>query len=133
MTLLSQDHQTIARQRIRIDQLEEEVLQLREALAPVILFPKEWNLTRSEERGLAAFCNSKTGFLTNDQVLLAMSLYSNGVGAGGDNLAKVRVFNLRKKTKLFGVDIITRWGRGYEITDQSKALIKAALEQRAAA
>jgi two-component system cell cycle response regulator CtrA len=120
--ITSQDR-TIAEQRVRIECLEEELRQLRQSLAPVVLFPIEWKLTATQQRLVAAFYKSHDGFLTHDQVFLA----SGSEAEEADNLVKVQIMHLRKKIKPLGLEINKRWGLGYEMPPESRDIIRSAI------
>jgi len=121
---VSAQERTIAEQRERIDYLEEELRQLRANLAPITLFPIEWRLTATQQRIMAAFHRAHDGFLTHQQVFVA----SGSRAEESDNLVKVQIMHLRKKVAPLGMEISKRWGLGYEITPESKCIIKNALE-----
>lgn len=120
---VSPQDKTIAEQRERIECLEEELRQLRESLAPVTLFPIEWRLTATQQRIMAAFYKAHDGYLSHEQVFIA----SGSLAEEADNLVKVQIMHLRKKVAPLGMDIKKRWGLGYEMTPESRAIIKGAL------
>ena len=123
MNFISREQQTIASQRVQIEELEETIRQMRENLAPAVLFPIEWGLSASQTRTLAAFCRAPGGFLTHEQIFIA----AGSKAEEADNLVKVHIANLRKKTKGLGIKIMKRWGVGYEMTPESLAIIRAAI------
>jgi DNA-binding response OmpR family regulator len=120
VNFISREQQTIASQRVQIEELEETVRQMRENLAPVVLFPIEWGLSASQTRTLAAFCRAPGGFLTHEQIFIA----AGSKAEGADNLVKVHIANLRRKTEGLGIAILKRWGVGYEMTPESLAIIR---------
>jgi two-component system cell cycle response regulator CtrA len=121
---ISSQDRTIAQQRERIECLEEELRQLRSSLAPVLMFPIEWKLTATQQRLMAAFYKAPDGYLSHDKVFIA-----SGSGAEeADTLVKVQIMHLRKKIKPLGLEIQKRWGLGYQMTEDSRAIIRAALE-----
>jgi len=122
---VSAQERTIAEQRERIEYLEEELRQLRESLAPITLFPIEWNLTATQQRIMAAFYKAHDGFLTHEQIFLA----SGSKAEEFDNLVKVQMMHLRKKIYPLGMGVTKRWGLGYRLTPESKAIITAALDE----
>jgi DNA-binding response OmpR family regulator len=120
---ISSQDRTIAQQRERIECLEEELRQLRSSLAPVLMFPIEWKLTATQQRLVAAFYKAPDGYLSHEQVFLA-----SGSGAEeADNLVKVQIMHLRKKIAPLGLNIQKRWGLGYEMPPESRAIIGAAI------
>ena len=117
--------QTVASQRVRIEELEEELRQTKESLlAAPVLFPAEWKLTPAQNRLLSAF--AKTPFLTHEKCFLALAL-NHEVEA--DNLVKVQIVKARKKIEPLGMKIINRWGEGYEMPEDSVAMLRMALTQ----
>lgn len=117
----------VAQQRDRIEYLEEELRQLRESLAPLTLFPTEWRLTATQQRMLSAFYKAADGFLSHEQVFVAAGSHAEE----SDNLVKVQIGLLRKKIKPLGLEIKSRWALGYELTAESKVVMKALLGGRA--
>lgn len=120
---VSPQDRTIAEQRERIEYLEEELRQLRESLAPITLFPIEWKLTATQTRLMAAFYKAHDGFLSHEQVFHA----SGSIAEEADTLVKVQIMHLRKRIAPLGMVIQKRWGLGYEITPETKGIIKNAL------
>lgn len=116
---------TIKRQRVQIDTLEETIRQLKAELAkPNTCFPLDWGLTPAHCRILSAFGHSP--FLTNARLFQVAAL---NLAADPDNLVKVHICNLRKKVAPFGVQIVNRFGVGYEMPEESRAIVKAAMVQ----
>ena len=124
MNFLSREAQTIATQRVRIEELEETLRQMRENLAPAMLFPIEWKLTVTQARMLAAFYRAPNGFLSHEQLFAAMQSKAEEA----DNLLKVQVAKLRQKAEPLGINILKRWGVGYEMPAESRAVIGAAIK-----
>jgi len=84
--------------------------------------------------------------LTKSQESLLAELYQGGVRShaqlvdsllGGrlikteDKIVHVHVCNLRKKLKPLGITIQTVWGRGYMLTDESRAIIASMMREAA--
>jgi DNA-binding response OmpR family regulator len=121
--------QTVRSQRIRIEELEEELRQTKQSLhVTPVLFPSEWGLTPAQARLLGAF--TKSPFLTHEKCFLAVALNHQ---TEADNLVKVQIVNLRKKIEPLGLKIINRWGEGYEMPEDSVAFLREALTRRTAA
>lgn len=115
--------QTVTTQRVRIEELEEELRQTREALSVSNMrFPHEWNLTPAQQRLLLAF--AKNPFLTHEQCFLAVAKNRQ---VDGDGLVKVQITKLRHKVKPLGMTIVNRWGEGYEMTEESIALLRSSM------
>jgi DNA-binding response OmpR family regulator len=125
MNFLTHEQRTIGSQRVRIEELEEEVRQMRQNLAPVVLFPTSWGLTVTQQRMLTAFCKSPNGFLTHEQLFIVTG--SNAEEA--DNLVKVQINRLRRATEHLGIKVVNKFTLGYEITPESKAFVKSTLER----
>ncbi len=104
--------------------LREQVRQLNEMLiGPAYDFPREWKLTRAEQRLLNCLYTGNKGFRRHEALMHAVA-HSDWAD---DALLKVKICHLRKKLKPRGVEIKTVWGEGYELTPESAAIIEAAL------
>lgn len=120
---LTHEQRTIATQRAKIEELEEQIRQMRAAASvSVPPFPKHWNLTPTHHRMLAAFAKSPDGFVGHEQLFIATASRSDD-----PNLLKVQITKLRKAVQYLGIKIVNRWGYGYEVTAESHAFIKAAM------
>lgn len=108
--------------RERCDELEEENRQLRETLAPHTVFPWEWKLRPAEERVLSCFLSSPNRIRTKEQLRQAISKFADTDG----KVVEVTICQLRKKVQPFGIEILTRWSVGYEITPETHNLLKDA-------
>lgn len=117
--------------RDRIEELEEEVKQLKETLRPNITFPSEWSLRPSGARLLAALYVAPSGYVSRDLAFKYLA-FSDDSTAEKDIVGS-QVFYMRKRLGPFGIEIKTRWGLGFELPPASKVIVKAALEQRASA
>jgi DNA-binding winged helix-turn-helix (wHTH) protein len=113
--------------RDRIDLLEEENRQLREASEALISFPRSWGLTKMEARFVSALMRSKTGALSKEALMTALYGLEPDVE---EKIIDVWACKLRKKFSAIGVavDIRTVWGQGYTLTAEDRATLKAALE-----
>lgn len=131
MESLSPEQRLIREQRERIDLLEEELRQAKDLARPVVMFPAAWRLQPSEQRILFTLFQAPGGFATHERLFEAGRKWAEGESAM--ELVRVRVHSARPKLRPFGIEIKTRWGHGYELTAASRAIIKAALEERAAA
>lgn len=113
--------------RDRIDLLEEENRQLRETVRfEGAIFPADWELTGAHARMLAALAKAPAGFLSREAVHAVCS-------RNGETLVKVidtQMSRLREKVKGKGIQIVTRWGVGFEMPEASRAIVKAALKLR---
>lgn len=109
--------------RDRCETLEEENRQLRETLAPIRVFPKEWKLRPAHHRILSCFLQSPNGVRTDAQ-LRAVACHSD---AECPSIIKMQISYLRKLVKPHGVEIKTRWGVGYELPAASREILERAL------
>lgn len=117
--------QIIENLRDRVAELEEEVRQLRAqtVLTEAYRVPVEWRLTAKEEALALAF--AKRGTLSKDAVMAALwSPKWDLDGEPSPKLVDVFVHNLRKKLAPHGLKIITQWGRGYVMPDDSRDKMK---------
>lgn len=111
--------------RDRVAELEEEVRQLRAQTVQPSAFriPAEWCLTAKEQALALAF--AKRGTLAKDAVMAALwSPKWDLDGEPSPKLVDVFVFKLRKKLAPHGLKIITQWGRGYVMPDDSRDKMK---------
>lgn len=103
----------IARQCEKIEELEEQVRQLKKLLVPIFVTPVEWGLTRKQQ---ALFCM----FLKRDLVTRDMLDAAAITGASiSPNYGNVILYQLRKKLKKFGIQIKSEWGRGWRLVDRT--------------
>ncbi|QPF87002.1 helix-turn-helix domain-containing protein [Bradyrhizobium genosp. L] len=126
---VSPDQRTIADQRVRIEELEEELRQLKSRIAPPVTFPGAWNLYPSQHRLLAAFSASRDGFLSSDQIYIALGSEAEYA----DNLIKAQICHLRRKVDRLGIKIVCRKELGYEMTPDSVAFVRSVLRARSQA
>ena len=102
----------IARQCEKIEELEEQVRQLKKLLVPAFVTPIEWRLTRKQQ---ALFCM----FLKRDLVTRDMLDAAAITGASSTpNYGNVILYQLRKKLKKFGVQVKNEWGVGWRLVDR---------------
>ena len=113
--------------RERLDLLEEENRQLREAGEALLSFPRSWRLTEMEARFISALMRSKTGALSKEALMTALYGLEPDVEP---KIIDVWACKLRKKFKSLGVavDIRTVWGRGFTLTAEDRQTLQAALE-----
>lgn len=110
----------VTRLRERCGALEEENRQLREALSPSVVFPRELNLRPAQVRILAALMAAPNGICSKERLFQAIS----GRDESDEGTVKVSVCGLRKKLQPFGIEILTRWAVGYEITPEAKSALE---------
>ena len=106
------DDVIIARQSKKIEELEEQVRQLKKLLVPPFVTPAEWHLTRKQQ---ALFCM----FLKRDLVTRDMLDAAAITGASiSPNYGNVILYQLRKKLKKYGVQVKNEWGVGWRLVDR---------------
>ncbi|QHJ78506.1 MAG: hypothetical protein [Bacteriophage sp.] len=106
------DDVIIAAQREKIDELEEQVRQLKKLLVPAFVTPIEWHLTRKQQ---ALFCM----FLKRDLVTRDMLDAAAITGASiTPNYGNVILYQLRKKLKKYGIQVKSEWGVGWRLVDR---------------
>lgn len=111
------------------DRLEARVLELEAAMGLTFLAPLEWGLTGNETRLFGALMARE--LLTKEAAMTA--LYRD-VGADDEpeiRIIDVMVCKMRPKLKPFGIEIVTRWGVGYQLTADVKAGARAQIEAAA--
>jgi two-component system cell cycle response regulator CtrA len=100
----------------RIAQLEEALRGTNEFMPPV-----EWRLTGSEVRVFGVLL--KRSLTTKDAVMAAL-YRDDGKDEPDIKIVDVFICKMRAKLKPFGIEIKTVWGRGYALTDESRAKLK---------
>lgn len=125
------DANTIRALRERIDELEEENRQLRDAFAPTAVFPLEWRLSAAENGVLALFVRTQQA-VTKDMIRYAMAFLPNAKRQAPDvvsNLATVVITNLRTKLRLAAVEveIVNVRGLGWRISAKHRDVLRNAL------
>ena len=102
----------IARQCEKIEELEEQVRQLKKLLVPPFVTPAEWHLTRKQQ---ALFCMLLNRDLVTRDMLDAAAI----TGASSTpNYGNVILYQLRKKLKKYGVHVKNEWGVGWRLVDR---------------
>lgn len=102
----------IARQSKKIEELEEQVRQLKKLLVPIFVTPVEWCLTRKQQ---ALFCMLLKREIVTRDMLDAAEITGASITPNHSN---VILYQLRKKLKKFGVQIKTEWGVGWRLVDR---------------
>ena len=109
-----------------VEYLREENRQLKDALGAVANpFPKEWKLTKAEQRLLSCLATGQGGFRKEEALRAASSHHESS----DRDLVKVRVSQMRKKLKPFGVEIRNVWGEGYELPEVALKEVKKHLTE----
>lgn len=102
----------IARQCEKIEELEEQVRQLKKLLVPVFITPIEWGLTRKQQ---ALFCMLLTRDLVTRDMLDAAAISG---ASSTPNYGNVILYQLRKKLKKYGIQVKSEWGVGWRLVDR---------------
>jgi DNA-binding response OmpR family regulator len=103
----------------RIEELEEEIRQLRELLAPPELeIPPEWRLTPQQQ--LLMRCLMRSGYATTEQLQYAGVVSHNKDVSITDNHVKVQINKMRHKLAPHGITIMLMHGIGYQIIGGGK-------------
>ncbi|MBR0855642.1 winged helix-turn-helix domain-containing protein [Bradyrhizobium liaoningense] len=126
MNALARDilHQEIARLRDREALLAEQVRQLNAMLAPIVIFPGAWKLTRQESLALASLYGSPSGFRSKEALHAAMS--GDIELETDDKIVDVIIHKIRRKLPP-SVVITTVWGEGYALEAMSRNYVAAAM------
>lgn len=116
----------IAKLRDRLDYLEEENRQLREALEPAVALPVDWKLTKTEARALLALHRVRQGYMNRERLLVA--LYGMEIDVE-PKIIDVLVCKIRRKLKDAGaiIPIRTFHGDGFGLTREGHAALAAVL------
>lgn len=115
----------------RIEELEEEIRQLRADIVPTddtfagILTRQQVALLKSiRNRNIASYQYI-------DQVLAGQGNFGRGDGQELEQLrSKVAIYNLRQRLKPHGIEIKTWRGVGYYLDDENKAKLKQLMEKK---
>lgn len=102
----------IARQSKKIEELEEQVRQLKKLLVPPFVTPAEWHLTRKQK---ALFCMLLNRDLVTRDMLDAAAITGASISP---NYGNVILYQLRKKLKKYGVHVKNEWGVGWRLVDR---------------
>ena len=102
----------IAAQRDTIDELKEQVCQLKKLLVPPFVTPAEWRLTRKQQ---ALFCMLLTRDLVTKDMLYAAEITGKSISP---KYCDVILYLLRKKLKKFGFEFKNEYGVGWRLVDR---------------
>jgi DNA-binding winged helix-turn-helix (wHTH) protein len=117
-------HREIAALREHNELLVEQVRQLNDLLAPGLVFPRVWKLTRQERACVGSLYASQSGFRTKEALHSAIS--GDIEVETDEKLVDVIIHKVRKKLPP-GIAIDTVWGEGYSISTSGRARLAAAL------
>ena len=107
--------------RERVDELEEQVRQLREQLVPPLAFPAEWRLTANESSVLAFLYARSPHPMSKERVLAAV--WGHCDDCPGEKIVDVVLSKTRAKLRPAGIVIETRWGDGFALPRESRKIL----------
>ena len=112
--------------RDRIDLLEEENRQLREAAEALVIFPPSWRLAEMEAKLLSALMRARTGCMSHESLLTALYGLEPDVDI---EIIRVWVYRVRKKLRAAAVpvEIHAVWGQGIRLSAEARMALVAAL------
>ncbi|GJD65146.1 helix-turn-helix domain-containing protein [Methylobacterium frigidaeris] len=115
--------------RERVEELEEEVRQLRAMMSPRLHLPATWNLTPAMRRILSTLMARAPGIVTHDHLLEVCMSDQRRNDPPSIETPKVQICKMRPKLAQLvpGATIETAWGEGYWISLESAALIREAI------
>ncbi|WP_279110825.1 helix-turn-helix domain-containing protein [Bartonella apis] len=105
----------IAAQREKIEELEEQVRQLKKLLVPVFVTPIEWGLTAQQQ---TLFCMLLTRDLVTRDMFNAVAITRPSTKNESNQCCDMSVCQLRKKLKKYGIHIKNEWGLGWRLVDR---------------
>lgn len=115
-----------------IMRLEDHIAVLEAAMGLLVLPPMEWGLTPAEGRVFGVLLERE--LMTRDAAMAAL-YRDRGADEPEPKIVDVFVCKMRKKLKPFGIEVGLRWGVGYFLTPEAKAVARAQIaagQERAA-
>lgn len=115
--------------REQVADLEEQIIQLREAFSPKVGFPLAWGLDARDTAILSALFHNRGSYVTPEALLLLIEGFDEDQG-----ISQVRVWVGRLRTKVVkhGIEITTRSREGYSLEPAGRAIVARALGGAAA-
>lgn len=104
--------------RERAEELEEELRQLRAAAAEPKPAPREWEL--SPQEAILAWMLIERPLVTARRFFEQREAQSPDLVDESPTLFKTLTYHLRRKLAPWGVEILTRWGVGYELAPATR-------------
>jgi hypothetical protein len=114
--------------RDRIDELEEQLRQIKLVVMPRLLFPHEWLLNRSERHVVASLYAAPDGYRSKDMLSCCYVIFNGQIERKHEGLA-ARISHIRNKLRRYRIQILTRFAEGYELPKASREIIRVALER----
>lgn len=105
----------IARQCVKIEELEEQVRQLKKLLVPAFVTPVEWGLTAQQQ---TLFCLLLTRDRVTRDMFNAVAITRPSTKNESNQCCDMSVCQLRKKLKKYGIHIKNEWGAGWRLVDR---------------
>lgn len=105
----------IAAQCEKIEELEEQVRQLKKLLVPIFVTPVEWCLTAQQQ---TLFCMLLTRDLVTRDMFNAVAITRPSTKNASNQCSDMAVYHLRKKLKKYGIHIKNEWGLGWRLVDR---------------
>ncbi|QHJ78597.1 MAG: hypothetical protein [Caudoviricetes sp.] len=109
------DDVIIAAQRDTIDELKEQVCQLKKLLVPPFVTPVEWCLTGQEQ---TLFCMFLKRDLVTRDMFNAVAITRQSTKNAANQCCDMAVCHLRKKLKKYGIHIKNEFGLGWRLVDR---------------
>ncbi|KQO53094.1 helix-turn-helix domain-containing protein [Methylobacterium sp. Leaf85] len=117
-------HPVFHEMRQRIEELEEENRQLRDALVPVAWLPRAWRLSPAETRLVVALAQAE-GPLTHNRARLAAGSIDR---TPSEETMEVHVSRARTKLRPLGIQIINVRAVGLVISAEGRAIVRQGIE-----
>ena len=105
----------IARQCAKIEELKEQVCQLKKLLVPPFVTPVEWGLTAQQQ---TLFCMLLKRDLVTRDMFNAVAITRPSTKNTSNQCSDMAVYHLRKKLKKFGIQVKNEWGVGWRLVDR---------------
>lgn len=110
--------------------LKEQVAYLEAALMGKDELPLEWHLTPTQERIMRVCLTREVA--TKEAIATAL-YWDKPEPAEAINNINVHMVRIRRKLKPFGIEIKTRWGKGFYVPAETRDRFRTRHAQRAAA
>lgn len=110
--------------------LKEQVAYLEAALMGQDQLPTEWGLTPTQER-IVRVC--LTWEVATKEAIATALYWDKPEPAEAINNINVHMVRIRRKLEPFGIEIKTRWGKGFYVPAETRERFRPRLAQRAAA
>lgn len=110
--------------RDRIEELEEELRQSREAMRSADRLPLEWGLEPAAQKLILSLYKAPNGYLSYDRLFHAIDTRS---GQSSRMIICQHVFRARRRLSSLGIEIKCRFREGLELPPASRDIIKRAI------